>query len=226
MYGNGLFTHADCELRWLGTDTEQAFRSNKECHPQLMERWHEHSVSYRINSHGFRGDDPTSTACAVFLGCSHTFGIGLPEDQTWPRLVSEGVGLPCVNLGVNGGSNDTAFRLARYWLPRLDVRVVFWLHTYKARLELLVETDALNYSPNFDHDDFYLSWVSVEENLLINFDKNLRGIRSMCNEVSARLITLAVEGDLLYLDKARDLAHSGVESNRDLAKKALCKFTE
>lgn len=219
-YDIGLVEHAGCELRWLGTDTEQAFGHNKKTLPDEMMDWHEHSVSYRINTHGFRGDDP-NTDCALFLGCSHTFGIGLPEPATWPAIVSDNLGLPCVNLGVNGGSNDTAFRLALRWVPRLRPKVVFWLHTYKARLELLTEHQILNYSPNVDTDDFYESWISIDENMDLNFEKNSRAIASICNEASSRLVMLSAEGDLKYEDKARDQAHSGVISNLKLAQKAL-----
>lgn len=227
----GLTGHANRELRWVSTDSEHEFWQNKINHPDQMANWHEHSVTYRINNYGFRGGDMLP-ASAMFLGCSHTFCTGLPESAAWPWIVSRELGLPCVNLGVNGGSNDTAFRLAYYWVPKLRPKVLFWLQTYKERLELLAYDDIHNYSTQnespigspTDKDVFYQNWISIDENFFLNFEKNLRGIQSICDEVSVPLVRLDVDDDLQCLDKARDLSHYGVLSSRDLALKVLSKI--
>ena len=231
-YNIGLSGHASCELTWISTDSEHAFRQNKIAHPNEMANWHEHSVTYRINEHGFRGD--MLPGSAMFLGCSHTFCTGLPENAAWPWIVSAELGLPCTNLGVNGGSNDTAFRLAHHWVPKLRPKILFWLQTYKERLEILAYDDIHNYSTQnespfgspTDKDVFYQNWISTDENFFLNFEKNLRGIQSICDEVSVPLVRLDVDDDLQYLDKARDLSHHGVLSNRAFAAIVLSKINQ
>lgn len=223
-YNIGLTGDASCELTWVSTDSEHAFRQNKINYPSEMANWYEHSVTYRINEHGFRGD--MLPGSAMFLGCSHTFCTGLPESAAWPWIVSAELGLPCANLGVNGGSNDTAFRLAHHWVPKLRPKILFWLHTYKERLEVLGHDDIYNYSPMNDEDVFYLNWIAINENIMLNFEKNLRGIQSICDEMSVPLVLLDVEYDLQYLDKARDLSHCGVLSNQAFATVVLSKINQ
>ena len=42
--------------------------------------------TYTYNSLGFRGDEPTKPGFKVMsIGCSHTEGVGLNDDETWPR---------------------------------------------------------------------------------------------------------------------------------------------
>ena len=50
---------------------------------------------YRLNSNGFRSDHfkklDTSNINILFAGCSFTFGEGLPEEYTWPRLLENNI---------------------------------------------------------------------------------------------------------------------------------------
>lgn len=49
--------------------------------------------TYRINSHGYRGDHfkvlDRNNINILYGGCSLTFGEGLPEELTWPYLLTE-----------------------------------------------------------------------------------------------------------------------------------------
>jgi hypothetical protein len=62
------------------------------------------NVSYKPNSHGWRGPDFSENTKALILGCSQTFGVGLPEEKTWPHLLFEKTKLPFVNLAFPGDS--------------------------------------------------------------------------------------------------------------------------
>jgi len=56
---------------------------------------------YKINELGFRGklnDNPDILA----VGCSYTFGIGVPEDGTWPNILSSAINKDVLNLGLPG----------------------------------------------------------------------------------------------------------------------------
>lgn len=57
-----------------------------------------------FNSDGFRSDNFSPDADILFAGCSLTFGIGLPIDLTWTRMVSDHFDKPHYNLSIPGGS--------------------------------------------------------------------------------------------------------------------------
>ena len=45
---------------------------------------------YTVNKHGFRGDNfSTKDDAIMFLGCSFTFGIGVPDEDVWCRNVAD-----------------------------------------------------------------------------------------------------------------------------------------
>jgi len=58
------------------------------------------NVRYYINSHGFRCEEFTDTECIAYIGCSHTFGTGVTQDEIWPELVSKGLNMRSANLGI------------------------------------------------------------------------------------------------------------------------------
>lgn len=48
----------------------------------------------------------------VVNGCSWTYGTGLaqPKEQAWPALLANKLGIPLVNLAIQGSGNDTIHR--------------------------------------------------------------------------------------------------------------------
>jgi hypothetical protein len=60
---------------------------------------------YKINSSGFRTGEFHEDTEIVAIGCSHTFGVGVPEHLIWPSVVKELTGVQdVVNLAKNGSS--------------------------------------------------------------------------------------------------------------------------
>lgn len=68
--------------------------------------------SYQYNSFGFRSPEFHEDTNIVALGCSHTFGVGVPKDFIWTSFVSEITGInDVINLGVPGASVPLCVRL-------------------------------------------------------------------------------------------------------------------
>ena len=80
---------------WYPPDTKKKFEESN------SEYWDEDSITYRVNSHGFRGDDlhPIKSDSFIALGCSFTFGVGVTADQTWPSVLSKSLDMHGYNLG-------------------------------------------------------------------------------------------------------------------------------
>ena len=64
------------------------------------------NVKYYINKHGFRCEDFSDTDCIAYIGCSHTFGTGVTQDDIWPELVSKYFNKRTVNLGIGAVGID------------------------------------------------------------------------------------------------------------------------
>lgn len=64
------------------------------------------NVRYYLNSHGFRCEEFTDTECIAYIGCSHTFGTGVTQDEIWPELVSKHFNKRTVNLGITAVGID------------------------------------------------------------------------------------------------------------------------
>ena len=194
--------------------------------------WIDRTFTYRHNSQGFRSAEfETSGPSAMFLGCSHTLGVGLPVEATFSHIVSTSLNVKNFNLGVSGGSNDTAFRLAHYYIPQLKPTIVVFLSTERTRFELFDEDNIQhvlsfnNRNNSFKHirDDvkgFYRHWLMASTNIDMHYTKNIMAVKQLCLDNNAKFyhrefLTFPM------VDKARDLAHYGVESNSIVAKEIL-----
>jgi hypothetical protein len=67
-----------------------------------------HPISYKINNFGFRSDDITELSVKdnyAFIGCSNTFGLGVPLDHLWSYQLNKFLGgNSFINLGTRGGN--------------------------------------------------------------------------------------------------------------------------
>lgn len=217
------------QVFWSGLDTFELYQKNLvERHEDLKRfGWIDKQIIYEFNSHGFRADqfDPAQ-ASVVSLGCSHTFGVGCDVENTWPYLISSALNLKNFNLGVGGSSNDTAFRLAQYWLPRLSPDIVVFLSTEKTRFELHNannEIQDLSVWSNFSNtDQFYQHWVTNEINCDMNYSKNYLAIKQLCMDLGIKYVHETFDTfAMLKIDYARDLQHFGAKTNQKFANKIL-----
>ncbi len=218
------------ELEWLPMDTQELFDKHLKDpgNPLLAEGWIDKKFSYKFNQHGFRSDEFVDEDSVLFLGCSHTMGIGIPWETTWPYIVSRNLKLKCYNLGIGGGSNDLAFRLAYNYIPFLKPKMVIFLVISNARLELLSQNEtSINLTPGWvsslKNDEFYKSWLMNDGNLNANLAKNYLAIEYICKMNSIKFISHE-QTEIPCLDKARDLAHRGIRSNSEFANRVLQKI--
>ena len=226
---------------WHSTDNEEVYRksikdSERLYYLQKMGWTDEKSIEYKLNNTGLRGDDFTLDPCVLTLGCSYTFGVGLPEYSTWPRLVATSTKLKLANLSWPGTSADTAYRMIRYWIKRLNVKLVCFLMPPAARFELIFDPlfrpsqfwwpvhtyMAPDLANNWQSNDLVLNnWFGNEQNALLNQEKNLFAIKQICAE---RKVPLLFE-DSLFLAKrephdwARDFVHAGPVIHKKLSEK-------
>lgn len=61
-------------------------------------------ILYQINSHGYRSDEFGLNQEILVLGCSQTFGQGIPQEFTWAKIFSDSIGKSYANLAQPGDS--------------------------------------------------------------------------------------------------------------------------
>lgn len=237
--------YAGHTYEWLPSDTEENFQQlvqNPE-HRQYFcnNGWAQPgTITYKINSHGFRSEefDPAA-ASLISLGCSHTIGIGLPEEVTWPYLVAQTLELKNYNMGWGGIASDTCFRLAEYWIPRLRPCVVMMLPPDESRIEILTDkqfhrdqahTIASSWGLEIfkNSDTFIKQWILNVENQRLNQLKNCLAIQQICNQHG---ILCVIPKDLDRAPEfrwdpekdgyARDLLHPGPKRQKKIVEKML-----
>jgi hypothetical protein len=144
-------------------------------------------ITYQYNSKGFRDHEwPEDLSDVVWcVGDSFTVGIGQPFEETWPQLLEKKTGKRCINVGVDGCSNDTiCLRIKEiYKLYKPKLIVVMWSYLHRRRdrkkdIDIHFDKDKKNFNDKAD---------------LKNFEKNLKNISNL----STNIIHTAIPGAIM-----------------------------
>jgi hypothetical protein len=230
---NSTYYHKDLankSVDWLPMDTKQLYEKNLKENYQLLKvnNWIDKSFTYKFNSHGFRCEEFTDEPSIMFIGCSNTIGIGLPIETIWPELVSKELNMHCVNLGIGGGSPDTAFRICHGWLDIVKPEIVIFTEPPGTRIELVNANEINNIlMNNIEHCSFLKDWIIDDNNVYFNRLKNKLAIENLC--INRNIKYLYFDSKTFYRthsnrDYARDLTHSGVNSHKLFSEFVLSKI--
>lgn len=61
---------------------------------------------YTLNSYNCRGPEFKEEVDFIFVGCSQTFGVGVPDDGVWPKFVADSLNASYVNLSMLGAGME------------------------------------------------------------------------------------------------------------------------
>jgi len=233
--------------KWYSSDTKEIFEYNMSLprSRKLIEDmgWTENNIDYNINDWGFRANNFPNTHdrdSVIALGCSCTFGIGLPEKNTWPVYVSQTMGIETYNLGAAGMGYETNYRTLEYWLPRLKSKYVFMFVNPGVRREYFSDNRdpkhfitlgswLLGRSKHYTTQE--LSMFMNEVDAKIAKSRSLWAIKGLCDYYDSKLLIVDTnehyEGLTINTflgaqhgnndDYARDLQHPGPIHNQLLA---------
>lgn len=188
-------------------------------------------VTYKINKYGFRTKDWTDNKeeCYVALGCSHTYGQGVPEDSRWSNLLEQHTGVTIYNLGLGAGSRDTITRLMIGWLEEIKPSKIFVLWPGEHRWEVGLRDRIKSYTPSTVHSivnrepnrwdsGYILEYLGQEYNAEVNKIRNDYTFKGLCEEHNIEPYTLKYS-DFQNIDckTARDGIHNGVLFHKAIA---------
>jgi hypothetical protein len=126
------YTESDLPERW-----KKQWKQRDSFDSEYYKKETSRKLTYTLNSQGYREKewkDIDWDNSFVFLGCSHTFGVGVDHNETIPMLMQQKTGINCINLGIPGGSNMfsvmNSAKLINYGINPLKV---FFQKTYSNR---------------------------------------------------------------------------------------------
>lgn len=122
--------------KWYPSDSEDQFDMNTK-NPvikSLMKKigWIDENdqpapIDYKLNKQGWRckNFDRLDNDGIIFLGCSNTFGVGVREEDTFAKVVSEKFNKECLNLGVPGkGLDILALYVSIFLQKEIDINKI------------------------------------------------------------------------------------------------------
>lgn len=224
----------DVTMPYMGGDSEEQFIENAKTQPN---DWYYHNAKlvYSFNHRGHRCkniEEIDQDNYILFVGCSHTLGVGLELEKTYPYLLSTAMNMDYYNLAIPGTGMDTVEYNLLTWFFKINKKpklvVIQWPDHSR-----FIEYDPVrsNILPQgtWNNQSNYVSFiVNAEDTGMFNARKAITN-RLIKNVVNVPMITFNFGSQQDYgifdlnmprLDRARDLAHAGIKSH-DMFTKTL-----
>lgn len=168
---------------------ESGLDCRNECLDQLHFDTYPYEVEYRYNSRGFRDDEwPNSIEalkdCIWCFGDSFTVGLGSPVEHTWVNILQHRTGTRCINVSMDGASNDWMVRKINRVLETLAPRQIIVQWSYLHRTE--VDNSALTDEERRLH--------TMRDPAVANQLTNFKNLRSKIDKDSIELVELIIPG--------------------------------
>lgn len=140
------------KTQWIAMDYEYTFQENLKKYPEYLQYYIDNPIDYDVNKQYFRSTfdfkPEKRKKVNLFLGCSHTFGIGLHWEHTWPFLLSKHIKGDIINLGIPGGGMEATYITFKKYINFYDVQNVFHLQPIYARYLVFDESKLNTFLPH------------------------------------------------------------------------------
>lgn len=172
---------------------------------------------YCFNDYGYRAsfdyESLLDSKKIVCIGCSFTEGVGLPEDETWPYILSKNLNSKYINLGLAGGSDGYVIWQIMNVINNLQNQDIYVLIPPIGRSFFL--NDALFGNLN----SYDLTVGSNNQTFYKFFDYQRFILMSVCKQYNIKYITWDSFGK--NFTKARDNQHFGVDYQSKIVEEFL-----
>lgn len=144
--------------------------------------------SYKRNKFDFRSIDFHENTEIVVLGCSHTFGVGVPIEFIWPTFVGNITGVKdIVNLSVVGSSVSFQVRLLANYINKYNApKIVLCNFPDFNRYEIIDNFGRIKMGSSND-----ANFEDFSKNELSSYMENLQAVNfleSICKTNSIKLV--------------------------------------
>lgn len=231
QYNDGFVgTNRNTSSNFSLTDSEEFYLHNLKKQPDDWFYRH-NSILYKYNEFGHRSpsiNEINLNNYILFAGCSHTEGVGLQIQHTFPHIVSSRLNCYYYNLSVCGSGVDVLMYNLVLWINRFKILpkalVILWPEQTRFALSVGngLDSQVLN---NFGTTEEIARFMVLGEE--IDFFQSRRKIYQellrhlyTCNIIDIRFAGQEpIDAPLAMTcnDFARDLSHPGIYSNLRLA---------
>lgn len=193
-------------------------------------------IEYKINRHGLRCSNFSDQPGIIFIGCSHTYGTGVKEENIWPRLVSEHFGVETINFGCPGTSALVPTYHLLNCMPEITQPIaIVLLAPPVSRVDLLRENKnflritsmrqwLLNDLPEHKREQLISSSTLTS---VLHYRLAEETLKTLSANLKIPYLSLEI-GDFNLakedIDFARDLMHFGVKTHAIIADKVIHKL--
>lgn len=229
MLFNGDFigNYPSVTVNFTGGDRKESYLNNLASQP---DNWYYRNkeIVYQYNSFGHRCNEIEQIDLdnyLLFAGCSHTEGVGLELEKTFPYLVSNQLGMDYYNLAVGGTGIDVITHNLIMWLHNVKklpkALIIQWPSSERF---LLTDGNELKFFNGTSDDDSILRFI--DSGMEINYFNSVKNLskKLLMTLYDCKLINVEfqsfnddIDANLVRKDFARDLSHAGILSNQIVA---------
>lgn len=222
------FPQNNITTEFASGDDKERFNKNLKTQP---DDWYyrTHQITYTYNSLGHRCkniEDIDLDNYILFTGCSHTEGVGLELEKTYPYRVAEILGCDYYNLAVGASGIDVMTHNLIMWYKRVPHKpkalVILWPHHIRFAT---IEGDSIHLNLIYENNKKINKFILAGED--VNFFNSKRHFsQKLISNLydDCPIFNVAFGGypddcfpSLNINDYARDLGHAGIESNENFA---------
>lgn len=225
---NGIigYTNHNQTFKWCGSDNEQNYlQRSKDSNWEFINT----DITYKLNNFGHRCENVENIDLdnyILFLGCSHSMGVGLPLEKTFPYLLAQKCKVNYYNLSLGAAGQDVAFHNLLTWCNTYKrPKVIIFQFPWHLRCSLQITPESLQpMGINWCPDD--VRHFLIEGERLKYFQTKSLLIEKCIDTFKIPIIKLYIptpglkniEGRLFHeeVDKARD-GHYGERSHDNTA---------
>lgn len=218
---------ASSTLEFSGGDNEDMFLENLKT--QDADWYYRNAkIYYKFNSFGHRSVEIENLDFDNYFlvaGCSHTQGVGLELEKTYPYLLSEKLKIDYYNLGIGASGLDV-----------MEHNLLLWFHRFKKKPKfvLLQWPDVSRYGSCIQADGSHIIPMGAWQDDTVNKKFIIKGLENgmffarkklayklIMETITCPIINLSYSNQLGYdndalhfkkVDVARDLSHLGMKS--------------
>jgi hypothetical protein len=231
IHPHGFIGHAEVntDRLWEHSHSEEQFRHDLE---KMPHDWYYRNITihYKYNSLGHRSKEIEEVDLDNYIlctGCSHTEGIGVEEDMIYPHVLADKLNCDYYNLGLGATGIDIVLHNLIIWFSTVTKKPKALIIQWPDYTRMITGADSNNLEPKglwYNNDD-YAKFVNLGIDLEF-FD---------AKKIMAHYIVQSFDVPTVYfglhkvipfnddtiiepiIDRARDLAHPGIESHKQFA---------
>jgi len=221
--------------RFIGGDKDTLYSRNLKTKPADW-YYRDRPITYVNNSFGHRSPDVKDIDLnnyILFVGCSHTEGVGNYLEDTYAHMVSKEANIDYYNLSIGGSGIDTMLHNLSVWLTTVNSspKHIIWQWTDPVRYVTVMSDDLVithgmwedtkevqDFVIAGDTNGFFKSRNILASNYLHQLKTNVIEVTHIEKNSPDKIFCYAK-------DHARDNQHYGVLSNKHLAEMILQKIS-